>query len=160
MEYIISRIERKIIYDEIEATNKGLVYYLDNSIMTKLRRPNVQDNPSVFIIMKLIDELEINNIIITPKLFIEIIGLGRIKGRIIKDCKSDINSLEREFETTIQSHVVTSEAINDLVCKLEIICKDYLIKTAIPRTNIYENTEKKLIEYPFFNEFFLFKKVF
>lgn len=138
--------------------------YIDNSVLSEMRLPKgkeLADKSKVYLLntrnIKLIfkilsdNQLLPKNILITEKLFLEIIGQGKVRKDMINSCSDCLKALRKD--------ILLQENANK---EFGIACLEYLLtvkfKESLPRDQLVAITMKYLKEYPFIDLFYCFER--
>ncbi len=131
--------------------------YLDNSVITKLRLSSSytkeQLSHRVSLIKEIFQYFQISpeNLLITDKLFLEIIGQGQVRSNFLKEnkqikkCTDHINSVIQDAKSP------EKEIIKDLYNRLDILINRELY-ARLSQKKIFSISYKNLKKYPFHEE--------
>ncbi len=153
--------KRKILKKQNRAAFKRLKHeyfvYFDNSIYSALVDRGKLQNKKANLVSSLIKKhgIRIKNIFITNKLFLEIIGLGRLKSKILdkKGVRPSITVALRPINDKIKRKelVLRSEAERYHIALKEIFDKE--IRELLSQEDILNKAEEGLRKYPYVEQF-------
>lgn len=127
--------------------NSPIVSYLDNSVITQFKKQN--NDKIANCILSLFDKYNIQDFLITDKLFIEVIGQGQFRKNIEKKNKKEILLQKNKLKSKIDPKgLVPQGVIEDAYNFLQILFNE-TIRQIFPQKSIYGIANTNLKKHSF-----------